>query len=367
MGARWRGGGCPIFFNSGCLVFGVPLFETALLYLGRTNILSNMKKALIYGVSGQDGRYLSELLLEQGYSVVGVVRRQSVAENQTTRVEHLLSNPNFSLVYGDITDPLRVYDTIKQVKPNEIYNLAAQSQVQNSFNMPRYTGEVAGLGVLNILNAILSEGIDCKMYQASTSEMFGNTIDEDSYQRETTPFYPVSPYGSAKLFAHNLCQNYRDSYGIEVFCGILFNHESPYRGSTFVTGKVVKDAVLVANGKKEKVVLGNLNSARDFGHAKDYVRAMQMMLQLEKPDDFVVSTGISHTIDYLVDYVFEKLNLDRAKRLEISNKYLRPNELHLLRGDSAKFRTKTGWKPEISFEAMLDEMIEYQKKQISDL
>ena len=332
-----------------------------LLYLGRTNILSKMKKALIYGVSGQDGRYLSELLLGLGYKVVGVVRRQSVAENETTRIHHLLSNENFRVVYGDITDSNRVFEIIGMFKPDEIYNLAAQSQVQVSFQMPHFTAEVTAIGTLNILNSILAFNLlETRIYQASTSEMFGNTIDLDDYQRETTPMYPVSPYGASKLFAHNLCNIYRDSYNLKVFCGILFNHESPYRGSTFVTGKIVKEAVLVSKGLQDKVVLGNLEAKRDFGHAKDYVKAMQMMLQLEKPDDFVVSTGETHSIDAIVDYVFEKLNLDRSKNLEISDKYLRPNELHLLRGDSAKFRTKTGWKPEISFEAMLDEMIEHQ-------
>jgi GDPmannose 4,6-dehydratase len=248
---------------------------------------------------------------------------------------------------------------INDIKPDEIYNLAAQSHVRISFDQPIYTTNVVALGTLNLLEAVKSIKLDTKIYQASSSEMFGNSIDSDGYQRETTPMHPVSPYGCAKLYGYNIIRNYRNSYGIFASNGILFNHESPFRGTNFVTNKVAKGAVKCKLGLADKLAMGNPKAARDWGHAKDYVEAMWMILQQEKPDDFVCATGVSHTVGDLIQYTFEKLNLDPKDFIVHDEKFFRPEELDVLKGDSTKLRIATGWEPKYDFYSMMDEMIEY--------
>jgi GDPmannose 4,6-dehydratase len=317
------------------------------------------KVALITGINGQDGSYLAEFLLEKGYEVWGTVKRNSVAENQTSRLDEIYPQLIGKLQYADLTDLASLISVIQQCQPDEIYNLAAQSHVRISFDQPIYTAQATGVGTLNLLEAIRLTKPDAKMYQASSSEMFGNSIDEDGFQRETTPLVPVSPYGCAKVYSYNICNNYKNSYGMFVSNGILFNHESPRRGTNFVTNKVVKGAVMIKKGLKQDLSLGNLDATRDWGHAKDYVKAMWMMLQQDKPDNFVCSTGVSHSVEDLVAYTFGKLDLDWKQYIKQDPKFLRPEELEDLKGDSTKLRTTTGWEPEYTFETMIDEMIEY--------
>jgi len=314
-------------------------------------------KALITGINGQDGSYLSEFLLEKGYEVYGILKRNSVSENQTYRLNEVYSE--LKLFYGDMTDLSSLIRVIEEVRPDEIYNLAAQSHVRISFDQPIYTANTTGIGTLNLLESVKLIKPNTKIYQASSSEMFGNSIDTDGFQRENTPLVPVSPYGCAKVYAYNISRNYRNSYGMYVSNGILFNHESPRRGTNFVTNKVVKEAVKIKLFMSDSLHLGNLEATRDWGHAKDYVKAMWMILQQEKPDDFVCSTGISHSVKDLCEYVFSSLDLNYRDYLKIDEKYFRPEELRDLRGDSSKLRDLTGWEPEYTFESMLDEMIEY--------
>jgi GDPmannose 4,6-dehydratase len=323
-----------------------------------------MKKALITGINGQDGSYLTEFLMEKGYEVHGTMKRNSVSENQTSRLNEVFPQLRENLHYADMTDMASLIKILNKIQPDEIYNLAAQSHVRVSFEQPIYTTQATGLGTLNLLEAVKEVCPKAKIYQASSSEMFGNSIDEDGYQRETTPFRPVSPYGCSKVFAHNISVNYRNSYGMFVSCGILFNHESPKRGTNFVTNKVVKDAVKIKYGIANELKMGNLDAARDWGHAKDYVEAMWMILQQEKPDDYVCSTGVSHTVKDLVEYVFNKLELDWTKYVKVDEKYLRPEELNVLKGDCSKLKSKTGWSPKYTFETMLDEMIEFWIEEI---
>ena len=315
------------------------------------------KKALITGINGQDGSYLAEFLLEKGYEVWGVVKRNSVSETQSVRIDHIFEKLN--LEYADLTDMASLVSVLQKVQPDEIYNLAAQSHVRVSFDQPIYTANATGLGTLNILESVRMVSPNSKIYQASSSEMFGNNIDKDGYQRETTPMNPVSPYGCAKVFSYNICRNYRNSYGMKIWNGILFNHESPRRGTNFVTNKVVKAAVKIKLGLQSDLHLGNLDATRDWGHAKDYVEAMWMMLQTDEPNDYVCATGVSHSVRELVNYVFTRLGLHWSEYVKQDEKFLRPEELHNLKGDSTKLRNELGWVPKYSFETMLDEMIEY--------
>lgn len=317
-----------------------------------------MKKALITGINGQDGSYLAEFLLEKGYEVWGILKRNSVAENQTARLSDELFT-KLHLEYADLTDLASLMRIISNVQPDELYNLAAQSHVRISFDQPLYTANATAIGALNVLEAVKTTSPHTKVYQASSSEMFGNSIDSDGFQRETTPMNPVSPYGCAKAFAYNISRNYRHSYGMFVSNGILFNHESPRRGTNFVTNKVCKEAVKIKLGLSDNLKLGNLDATRDWGHAKDYTKAMWEILQLDEAGDYVCATGISHSVAELCDYVFSALGMDFREYVLQDKQYLRPEELHNLKGDSSKLIVATGWTHEYTFESMLDEMIEY--------
>ncbi len=316
------------------------------------------KRALITGINGQDGSYLCELLLDKGYEVTGILKRNSVAENQTARIPDEVFS-NIKLFYADMLDMSSLIRVLQDVDPHEIYNLAAQSHVRISFDMPIYTTHSIATGTLNLLEAMRIVCPNAKFYQASSSEMFGNTIDDDGFQRETTPLNPVSPYGCAKVYAYNICRNYRNAYGMFISNGILFNHESPRRGTNFVTNKVVKEAVKIKLGLANELKLGNLEASRDWGHAKDYVEAMWLMLQENEPNDFVCSTGVSHTVKNLVEYVFGKLDLDWKEYVKQDKKFYRSEELEFLKGDCSKAKKELSWKHKYTFETMLDEMIEH--------
>jgi GDPmannose 4,6-dehydratase len=318
------------------------------------------KVALITGINGQDGSYLAEYLLELGYHVHGILKRNSVAENQTARLDKIFGL--IHLHYADLTDISSLYRVINKIQPDEIYNLAAQSHVRISFDQPIYTANATGLGVLNLIEAVREINPKIKIYQASSSEMFGNSVDADGFQRETTPMHPVSPYGCAKVFGYNIAKNYRNSYGMFISNGILFNHESIRRGTNFVTNKVAKEVARIKYGISDSLVLGNLDASRDWGHAKDFVKAMHMILQLDEPDDFVCATGISHTVRELCDYAFTELDLDYTRYVRLHEKFLRPEELIFLKGDPSKLMKATGWKPEYTFESMITEMVEYWDK-----
>ena len=316
-----------------------------------------MKKALITGIAGQDGSYLTEYLISLGYEVHGVVRRHSVAENQNHRLHKLDLNSEVNTYYGDLLDYPSLARIMSEVKPDEIYNLGAMSHVRISFDMPSFTIQTNALGVLNMLELYRTTCPDAKFYQASSSEMFGNSVDDDGIQRLTTPMNPVSPYGCAKLMAYNLVRHYRHAYKLHACNGILFNHESPRRGSNFVTNKVVKTAVEIKKGLRDKLELGNLDSYRDWGHSKDYVRAMHSIINHDTPEEWIVATGKTHSVRDLCEYVFNALEMDYKDYVTQNPKFMRPEELKYLKGDSSKAREILNWKTEYTFETMLDEMI----------
>ena len=318
------------------------------------------KRALITGISGQDGSYLAELLLDKGYEVWGTVKRNSVAENQTSRINHIIDDLN--LVHADVTDMASLTRALQQSRPLEIYNLAAQSHVRISFDQPIYTTNTIALGTLNMLEAMLALCPDARYYNAGSSEQFGLGVDEDNKQRETTSMVPVSPYGCAKVYAYNLVRNYRISYSMHCSNGILFNHESPRRGSNFVTAKVVKAAVAISEGKQKTLALGNLDAVRDWGHAKDYVRGMWMIAQQDQPLDLVLATGKTHSVRDLCKLVFSSLHMDYKDYIVFDARYTRREELPYLQGDASKAKTLIDWEPEISFESLIEEMIEDERK-----
>lgn len=320
------------------------------------------KCAFITGIAGQDGSYLAEYLKTLGYRVTGIVRRNSVAEHQKDRLSDSL---DIEFKYGDVLDPVSLNNAIEHFGPDEIYNLAAQSHVRISSDIPIFTVSTNALGVLNMLESYRQFAHDARFYQASSSEMFGSSVDSDGYQRETTPMNPVSPYGCAKVFGYHISRHYREAYGLHVTNGILFNHESPRRGSNFVTNKVVKTAVQIKFGQESVLKMGNLDSFRDWGHSADYVRAMHAIINAEKPSDYVVATGTTHSVRELCEYVFAQLDLDYNKYVQQDPKFLRPQELKYLRGDSTRIKTELGWTPTYTFNTLLDEMIQHWYKQLS--
>lgn len=313
------------------------------------------KKVFITGIGGQDGSYLAEHCLEKGYDVYGIVRRNSVSEHQQSRLENIIND--IEVEYGDLLDQSSLDKQLKLIKPDKIFNLAAQSHVRVSFDIPQFTIQANSIGVLNLLESYKNNCPSAKFYQASSSEMFGNSVDIDGFQRESTPMHPVSPYGCSKLFAYSIVRNYRHSYKLFASNGILFNHESPRRGSNFVTSKIVKAAVRISLGLQDKLELGNMDSFRDWGHSKDYVKAMDLILDHNEPDDFVISTQQTHSVREFCDYTFKKLGLDYNDYVEQNPKFLRPEELKYLKGDSTKARTILGWEPEYSFEGLVEDMV----------
>jgi len=329
-------------------------------------------KALITGITGQDGSYLAELLLEKEYEVHGVVRRASLIN--TDRVDHIYDNPNFHLHYGDLTDSANIIGLIQKIQPDEIYNLGAMSHVKVSFELPEYTGEVDALGTLRILEAVRLLGMEDKVriYQASTSELYGKV--QEVPQSETTPFYPRSPYGVAKLYGYWIVKNYREAYGLHASSGILFNHESPRRGETFVTRKITRGLSRISVGMQDVLYLGNLNARRDWGHAADYVKAMWLMLQQPEPDDYVIATGEMYSVKYFVEHAadyfgmnivwegegLDEVGIDRTTGqtvIKVDPKYFRPTEVEQLCGDPTKAKEILGWEPEIDFQALVQDMV----------
>jgi GDPmannose 4,6-dehydratase len=313
-----------------------------------------MKRALITGITGQDGSYLAELLLAKGYEVHGLIRRSSSFNTQ--RIDHIFDK--LKLHHGDLSDSGNLTTLLLHISPDEVYNLAAQSHVRVSFDVPEYTGQVTGIGCVRLLEAIRQLGLHPRFYQASSSEQYGKV--QAVPQSETTPFYPRSPYAVAKQFAHWSVINYRESYGMHASCGILFNHESPRRGETFVTRKIAKAAARIKLGQQNKLSLGNLSAKRDWGHAKEYVEAMWLMLQQDEPDDYVIATGETYSVREFLTVAFEHLNLDWRDFVEIDAKYYRPAEVDLLVGDSSKAKAKLGWEPKIKFVDLVKEMVDHE-------
>ena len=316
-----------------------------------------MKRAFITGITGQDGSYLTEFLLGKGYEVHGLIRRASTFN--TDRIDHLykdIHDPDNHLYlhFGDLSTSGQLTDLLHSIKPDEIYHLGAQSHVRVSFDMPEYTGDITGMGTLRLLEAVRKTGIKTKFYQASSSEMFGAAPPPQS---EQTLFQPQSPYAAAKVFAYYLVRNYRDAYKIFASNGILFNHESPRRGETFVTRKITRAATRIKLGLQDKLYLGNTAAKRDWGYAGDFVEAMWLMLQQDEPDDFVIATGETHSVREFLEKVFQKLNLDIEKYVEIDSRYFRPTEVDILLGDATKARKKLGWTPKVSFEQLVDMMV----------
>jgi GDPmannose 4,6-dehydratase len=319
------------------------------------------KRAFITGINGQDGSYLAELLIEKDYEVYGIVRRNSIAEHQESRIDYLVGN-GVETEYGDLLDVSSLERMLGIIKPDEIYNIAAQSHVRISFDVPQFTVQTNALGVLNMLEAYKYHCPKARFYQASSSEMFGRSVDEDGYQRETTKMDPTSPYGCAKVFGYNIVRHYRFAHKLFAVNGILFNHESPRRGSNFVTNKVAKSAVRIKLGLQDKLALGNIDSYRDWGHSKDYVRAMHLIMNHTEPDDFVVATGVTNSVGDMCNYVFSKLGLDYKDYVTQDPLFMRAEELKYLRGDATKLRNTFGWEPEYTFETLMDEMIEHWLK-----
>ena len=331
-----------------------------------------MKRALITGITGQDGSYLAELLLEKGYEVHGIIRRSSSIN--TGRIDHLYQN--IKLHYGDLTDSTNIVRVIQLVQPDEIYNLGAQSHVKVSFEMPEYTADVDGMGTLRILEAVRLLGMEkhVRIYQASTSELYG--LVQEIPQRETTPFYPRSPYGVAKIYGYWITKNYRESYGMYACTGILFNHESPRRGETFVTRKITRGLSRISTGQQDVLELGNLNAKRDWGHAKDFVEAMWLMLQQDEPDDFVIATGVQYSVREFVEEAapyfgmnivwkgegLDEVGIDKNTGrtvIKVNTKYFRPAEVETLLGDATKAKEKLGWEPKTSFKQLVEDMCIY--------
>ncbi len=318
-----------------------------------------MKKALISGITGQDGSYLAEFLLGKGYEVYGIIRRSS--SFNTGRIDPIYEDPHvphrrLHLVYGDLNDASSLNRIIRTIQPDEIYNLGAQSHVRVSFDIPEYTGEITGLGTIRLLEAIRESGLKPKFYQASSSEMFGKV--QDVPQCETTPFYPRSPYGAAKVYSYWITVNYREAYDLFACNGILFNHESPRRGETFVTRKITKAAARIKLGVQKDLFLGNLDAKRDWGFAGDYIQAMWMMLQAPKPEDYVIATGETHTVREFLELAFNRLQLDWRKYVKIDTKYYRPTEVDLLIGDASKAKRDLGWEPKVRFEELANMMVD---------
>ena len=319
-----------------------------------------MKKALITGITGQDGSYLAEFLLEKGYEVHGIIRRSS--SFNTGRIRHIFQDPHdqevrLHLHYGDLGDTGTLNRTVQSVQPDELYNLASQSHVRVSFDMPDYTGDTTGLGVTRLLSAIHSSVPNCRFYQASSSEMLGTVVGQQMHD-ESTPLRPRSPYGAAKAYGHWMTINFRESYGMYAVNGILFNHESPRRGETFVTRKITRGVARIVAGKEKELFLGNLAAKRDWGYAKDYVKAMWLMLQQEEPEDFVIATGESHTVREFVEKAFGYVNLNWEDHVQIDPRYYRPAEIDVLVGDAKKARKKLGWAPSISFDELVRLMVD---------
>ena len=323
-----------------------------------------MRTALITGITGQDGSHLTEMLLDRGYEVHGIIRRASTFNTQ--RIDHLYKDPHdpearMRLHYGDLTDGSQIARIIRSIQPDEIYNLGAQSHVAVSFSQPEYTGDVDGLGVIRLLEAIRDAEVDTRLYQAGTSEMFGNS---PPLQSETTEFRPRSPYAAAKAYAHWLVANYREAYGLHASNGILFNHEGERRGETFVTRKITRAVAHIVAGKQSSLYLGNLDAIRDWGYAKDYVKAMWMMLQADEPDDYVIGTGEAHTVREFCQKAFGLVGLDWEPFIKIDPAYFRPTEVEHLQADSTKAQTKLGWKPEIRFDELVSLMLEHDLKEV---
>lgn len=318
------------------------------------------KKAMITGITGQDGSYLSELLLDKDYEVHGVLRRSS--SFNTGRIDHIFSRLN--LHYGDLTDSSSFGSMLSSVKPDEIYHLGAMSHVKVSFEIPEFTAQAGALGTLRLLEAVRAHCPEARVYNASSSEMFGKVAEVP--QKETTPFYPRSPYGCAKVFAHQICVNYREAYGLHISNGILFNHESPRRGETFVTRKITKAAARIHAGLQKELLLGNLEAKRDWGYAKEYVEAMWLMLQQETPDDYVVATGETHTIKDFLDEAFGCLSLDWHEYVGVDKNYYRPSEVDILQGDASKAYKVLGWKPKVKFQDLVRSMVKADMEGLRD-
>jgi GDPmannose 4,6-dehydratase len=327
----------------------------------------SLKKALITGITGQDGSYLAEFLLAKGYEVHGIIRRASTSN--TGRIDHLYKDPHINgvhlfLHYGDIADSTNLIKLLYRIQPDEIYHLAAQSHVRVSFDIPEYTADVTGLSTIRILEAIRETGLKARFYQASSSEMFGKVHEVP--QRETTPFHPRSPYGAAKVYAHWATVNYRESYNMFASCGILFNHESPRRGETFVTRKITRAVARIKAGLQDKLYLGNLDAKRDWGYAKEYVEAMWLMLQQDKPDDYVIATGETHSVEEFLVEAFRQVGLDWRDYVELDPKYLRPAEVDLLIGDASKAKRELGWEPRVTFNELVRLMVDADTSIVSN-